>query len=117
MSERVRALWVQRRLGCIESSYLSVRTRPAVTAIDRLSRGCIAASAKIKPAKKPPFPGTLAEQAAAVRAALAARQSPASAEELARAFSRANVTRVRELLDALRTLGQVRQVDADRFAA
>ncbi len=70
-----------------------------------------------KGAKKPPFPKTLAEQAASLRAALAARPTPASAEELARGFARANLTRVRELLDALRLLGQVRQVDADRFAA
>ena len=66
-----------------------------------------------KGAKKPAFPRTLAEQAAALRAALAARSGPASAEELARA----NLTRVRELLDALRLLGEVRQVDAERFAA
>ena len=67
--------------------------------------------------QKPPFPKTLAEQAAALRALLSARQAPASAEELARAFTRANLARVRELLDALRALGQVRQVAPDRFAA
>jgi hypothetical protein len=68
-------------------------------------------------AKKPPFPATLAEQAQAVRAALAATPGPASAEQIARSFSRAKIERVRELLETLGALGQIRRVDGNRFAA
>ena len=68
-------------------------------------------------AAKPAWPGTLAEQAQALRAALAARGAPAAADELANMFARAPIKQVRELLDVLAALGQVRQLDDQRFAA
>jgi hypothetical protein len=43
-------------------------------------------------------------------------RNPTRPDDADNAFSRANLARVRELL-VLRLLGQVRQVDADRFAA
>jgi hypothetical protein len=55
----------------------------------------------------------LAEQAAAVRAALVARPSPATQQEIARTFAR----RSRALLETLRALCKVRMLDDQRFAA
>ena len=78
----------------------------------------IAASAGEKAkTKKLTWPATLAEQAQALRAALQSHAAPATAEEIARLFTRAPGPRVRELLDTLRSLGQVRAVNGERFAA
>jgi hypothetical protein len=66
--------------------------------------------------KKLPWPKTLAEQAQALRAALAARSTPATPEQLAKSFQGARAARVQELLDALRALGQIRQLPQGRFA-
>jgi hypothetical protein len=68
-------------------------------------------------AAKLAWPKAPAEQAQALRAALAARGAPASATELAKAFKSAPAQAVRELLDALRALGQIRQLDDQRYAA
>ena len=73
-----------------------------------------AATAK---AAKLAWPKTLPEQAQAVRAALASRAAPASAEELAKAFKGAKLDRVRDLLETLGALGQVRRLNGERFAA
>ena len=53
-----------------------------------------------------PWPTRMAEQAQAVRAALAALGGPASAAEVAAAFAAAPTDRVAELLETLVTLGQ-----------
>lgn len=75
--------------------------------------------AKGKPAKaaKAPWPKTLAEQAQAVRAALAAQRGPVTPAQLAKSFLRANAERVEELLETLASLGQARELDDGRFAA
>lgn len=72
-----------------------------------------------KPGKKAklPWPKTLAEQAQAVRSALAARRAPVTPEQLAKTFLRARVDRVEELLDTLASLGQARELDDGRFIA
>lgn len=85
------------------------------------SQGAFAAaeSAAAKPAalkqEKLPWPAGLADQAKAVRAALAAHASAVTPEQLAKTFSRAKVDRVTELLETLASLGQVREVEAGRF--
>src|SRR5688500_4752123 len=66
---------------------------------------------------KPPWPKTLPEQAQALRAAMASRAAPASAEELAKTFKGAKLERVRELLETLGALGQIRRVTRERFVA
>jgi hypothetical protein len=73
--------------------------------------------AKVKAATKCAWPKSLPEQARAVRAALGAAAVPISADELAKSFRNAKVPRVRELLEALATLGQARQTDDHRFVA
>ena len=55
-----------------------------------------------------PWPTRMAEQAQAVRAALVALGGPASAAEVAAAFTAAPPDRVAELLETLVTLGQAR---------
>jgi restriction-modification enzyme MmeI-like protein len=72
-----------------------------------------------QPARKEklPWPRTLAEQARAVRAALAAEPGVATAEQVARAFKSARTDRVAELLETLASLGQAREVEEGRFAA
>jgi hypothetical protein len=72
---------------------------------------------KAAKAAKPAWPKGMAEQAQAVRAALASRAAPASAEEVAKAFKGANLERVRDLLETLGALGQIRRVNGERFAA
>jgi len=68
-------------------------------------------------AAKTPWPKNLAEQAQAVRVALAAQRLPITAAQLARTFLRANVDRVEELLNVLASLGHARELDDGRFAA
>jgi hypothetical protein len=80
------------------------------------------APAKPKSKSKPksaklPWPSTLAEQASALRAALASLSKPASADELAKRFSRANKDRLHELLDTLVSLGQARRLPNDLYTA
>ncbi len=64
------------------------------------------------PRPDPTMPDKLAEQAAAVRAALAALGQPVTPDEVAAAFDAAPVARVSEWLAALAALGQAR-VEAD----
>ncbi len=79
------------------------------------SRGA-QAGAKPAPAAKRPWPKILAEQAQAVRSALASAPAPATPEELARTFSGARTDRVADLLDTLASLGQARRVEDGRYA-
>jgi hypothetical protein len=67
------------------------------------------------PAKKQPWPKSLAEQAQAVRAALSAYPGGLTPEQLAKTFLRARVDRVSELLETLVSLGQARVTDDGRF--
>ena len=67
------------------------------------------------PAKKEPWPKSLAEQAQAVRAALASQPAGMTAEQLARMFIRGQTKRVAELLETLVSLGQARGLDDGRF--
>lgn len=62
-----------------------------------------------------PWPAGLAEQAAAVRAALVALGRPVSAVEVAAAFDGAAVARVAEWLAALAALGQARAQPDGRY--
>jgi hypothetical protein len=62
-----------------------------------------------------PWPARMAEQAQAVRGALAALGGPASAAQVAAAFAAAPTDRVAELLETLVTLGQARQTAEGRF--
>ena len=57
----------------------------------------------------------MAEQAQAVRAALVALGGPASAAQVAAAFTAAPPERVAELLETLVTLGQARETDKGWF--
>ena len=89
--------------------------RPQVQA--DLALPAAAAKGKAKPAGKAEWPRTLPDQARAVRAALAARPAPATADELAKSFKGAKVDRVAELLATLASLGQARPAGDGRFAA
>jgi hypothetical protein len=74
-------------------------------------------SAPATPTAKVPWPKTMPDRARAVRAALAVRNTPATADEVALAFSNAKRAGVLELLETLAALGQCRRVDSDRYAA
>ena len=87
-----------------------------VLAIAEEENAPVAAAGKAR-AKKQPWPKTLAEQAQAVRAALAEQAGPATAEQLAAGFSRGRADRIGELLETLATLGQAHQVEEGRFVA
>jgi hypothetical protein len=67
------------------------------------------------PAKKEPWPRTMAEQAQAVRAALASQPAGVTSEQLARTFIRGQSKRVAELLETLVSLGQARQLTDGRY--
>ncbi len=64
-----------------------------------------------------PWPAGLAEQAAAVRAALTELGRPATAEEVAATFAAAPSARIAEWLAALAALGQARAGEDGRFVA
>ena len=68
------------------------------------------------PAKRP-WPNGMAEQAQSVRGALDAFNGPATAEQVARSFTRARTDRVTELLDTLVSLGQCRALEDGRYVA
>ena len=61
------------------------------------------------PGKRRPWPKTLPEQIKSLRDALVEQPAPISAEQLARAFSRAQTRKVEELLETLQAIGQVRK--------
>jgi len=76
-----------------------------------------ATATKAKKAEKLAWPKSLAEQAHAVRAALAAAAAPSSAAEIARRFKGAKADRVTDLLATLAALGQARSVGEGNFVA
>lgn len=61
------------------------------------------------------WPKTLTEQVRAVRLALAEYGTPVTPQQLAKAFVRARVDRVSDLLETLASLGQVREVTEGTF--
>jgi hypothetical protein len=67
--------------------------------------------------KKAAWPKDLAGQAQATRAALAALNGPATADQVARTFKSARTVRVAELLDTLASLGQCRALEDGRYVA
>jgi primosomal protein N' len=70
---------------------------------------------KVKSLDKQPWPTSMAEQAQAVRTALAALDGPATAKQVAAVFKGARGARVTELLETLVSLGQAREVEGERF--
>lgn len=69
--------------------------------------------------EKTEWPATLAEQARAVRNALAAQSAPATAAQLAKSFKggKGRAARIGELLETLVSLGQAREVETGRFVS
>ncbi len=84
----------------------SVQTEAELTAVAPAASG-----------PKPDWPRTLPEQFQSLRAALAARPGPASAQDLAQCFARAPRAKVAELLETLVALGQARQLPDGRYLA
>jgi len=76
-----------------------------------------AGKAKAAKVAKRPWPKTLAEQAAAVGAALATLGEPADEAAVAKVFKRANKARVAELLATLAAIGKARLLDDGRHVA
>jgi hypothetical protein len=74
-----------------------------------------AAKPRRKANGKTPWPTTPTEQAQTIREALAAI-GPATPEQIARTFHRANKSKVKELLSAMATLGQVRELRDGNFS-
>jgi hypothetical protein len=77
------------------------------------------AHAPVQDARGPlaPWPKTLADQARAIRSALAGRATAATAGDLAAAFKGANRERIAELLETLESLGQARALPDGTFLA
>ena len=67
------------------------------------------------PMPKAAWPKTLAEQAQAVRTALAVQRGPVTPAQLAKQFHRARIDRIEALLDTLVSLGQARDLPGGRF--
>ncbi len=76
-----------------------------------------AAPAKAKVVGKLPWPKTLAEQAQAVRAALAAAGGPVDVATLAKNFKGTKTDRLEDILETLASLGQARALSDDRYVA
>lgn len=68
---------------------------------------------RAKAAKKIAWPKTLAERAKAVEAALTSADSPMTAVDLAKAFSRAKADDVAEILETLAALGRAHRGDSE----
>jgi len=69
-----------------------------------------------KATRKAPWPKTMPDQIAAVRAALS-DMGEATPAQIARRFDRARATTVRPLLESLAALGQATALENDRYAA
>ncbi len=67
------------------------------------------------PKDKGPWPKSLPEQVAVVRAALTAAGGPVTAETIARSFLRARTATVAELLATLAAIGQAREVEPGSY--
>jgi SAM-dependent methyltransferase len=97
--------------------------RPEFQNRDGVTQTTIEADAEEAPVAKPakvaklPWPKTLAEQAAAVQAALSAGAAPVDAADLAKHFTRANKERIAELLETLASLGKARELADGRYLA
>jgi anti-sigma factor RsiW len=91
------------------------RQRAAVAAAFREELDAAAPTAANQ--EKQSWPKTMPEQARVVRQALAARTSIVTPQQLARAFARARVERIEELLQTLVSLGQARQVGDGHYTS
>ena len=67
--------------------------------------------------EKQPWPKSIPEQARAVRQALSSQRGVVIPQQLARAFTRARVERIEELLQTLVSLGQAREVSEGRYTS
>ena len=65
--------------------------------------------------KKLGWPKSLTEQVQAIRLQLGSSQQPIDATELAKAFTRADSTRIAEMLNALASLGMARHVSDGKY--
>jgi Lon protease-like protein len=65
--------------------------------------------------EKLPWPKTLPEQIAAVRAALARQTVPIGAKELKKLFKNAREAKTLEILQALASIGQARETEDGRY--
>ncbi|MEO5341849.1 MAG: hypothetical protein H7842_00675 [Gammaproteobacteria bacterium SHHR-1] len=63
------------------------------------------------------WPKTLPEQVQALRTALDQHPDPASADQLARTFKRAQLKRIAEILETLVAIGQARKLEGELYAA
>jgi hypothetical protein len=71
-----------------------------------------AAKAKIK---KQPWPKTLPDRMVAIQSALQRHAAPADGKEVAAYYTRANKSQIKELLETLVAVGNVRQLDDGRY--
>ena len=67
--------------------------------------------------EKSPWPANLPQQVAAVRAALSRQSAPVSARELKEQFKNAREPKVREILQALASIGQAREMEDGRYVS
>ncbi|AMV70513.1 class I SAM-dependent DNA methyltransferase [Desulfuromonas sp. DDH964] len=74
-------------------------------------------AAPVAAKEKPVWPKTLPEQVAAVRAALTQRSVPTTALQLKEAFKHAREPKVQEILTALASIGQAREVGPGAYTA
>ncbi|MDT5121247.1 MAG: hypothetical protein QOC96_729 [Acidobacteriota bacterium] len=77
----------------------------------------VAAKSATAKQEKQPWPKTIPEQARAVRQALTTGRGVVTPQQLAKAFTRARVERIEELLQTLVSLGQAREVSAGRYTS
>ncbi len=66
---------------------------------------------------KPAWPKALPEQVQALRAALDQQPEPATAQQLAKTFKRAQAKRVAEILETLAAMGQAREDGGGRYSS
>jgi hypothetical protein len=89
--------------------------KPAVGVAATFGKEFAPAAALPARQEKQPWPRTIPEQARAVRQALSAQRGLVTPAQLAKAFRRARVERIEELLETLVSLGQARDVGEGRY--
>ncbi|VGO20265.1 class I SAM-dependent DNA methyltransferase [Pontiella sulfatireligans] len=110
--------WLRPAFQCPEAVQNELNVDGASSSVQHEQRALINPTKLEAPStKKQPWPKALPDQVRALRTALATSPSPATAEELARRFSRARTDRVADLLETLAALGQAQRMDGGRYCS
>ena len=102
-------------LACYAHAHSPERGHPALLALAGQVRAALEGRPGLERVEWAAWPKTGPDQARAALESLAGMSGPVTVEELAQTFTRANRSRLTELLEALSVIGEVRRLEGGRF--